>query len=248
MDSINWKVVGIATLANVVWHMLAPVVYRKVWRNHLQQYESLSEEDRVDFDSRFSSSLFGIACTSFAGWAYLTDAKLSNMWLVGSSSIGNVALGITIGQFVSVTVYEMVVYRHIPKKYSLLHHVACTIGAITSHHYFHLFALYRYVHELTVPLVGVFAQMRMLDYGHRTATYKAVAVINLPLFTALRLAVIPFHWLWMIRTIMNAPDRAEVPLYVWLLTISTHIILDVVNSIWALTIIKIILRNVRKNK
>jgi hypothetical protein len=248
MDSINWKVVGIATLANVVWHMLAPVVYRKVWRNHLQQYESLSEEDRVDFDSRFSSSLFGIACTSFAGWAYLTDAKLSNMWLVGSSSIGNVVLGITIGQFVSDTVYEMVVYRRLPKFSVLLHHAACAVGAITSHRYLHLFALYRYVHELTIPLTGVFAQMHMLKYDLRTTTYKAVAVTNLLLFTALRLAVIPAHWFWMIRTIMNAPDRAEVPLYVWLLTISTHIILDVVNSIWALTIIKIILRNVRKNK
>jgi hypothetical protein len=248
MDSINWKAVGIAALVNVGCHMLAPVVYRKVWRNHLQQYESLSEEDRVDFDSRFSSSLFGIACTSLVGWAYFTDAKLSSMWLVGSSSIGNVALGITIGQFVSGVVYEMVVHRCVPKPHNFILHVPCVIAAITSHRYLHLFALYRYVHILTFPLMGVLTQMHMLKYDLRTTTYKAVAVTNLLLFTALRLAVIPAHWFWMIRTIMNAPDRAEVPLYVWLLTISTHIILDVVNSIWALTIIKIILRNVRKNK
>ena len=153
MDSINWKVVGIAALANVGCHMLAPVVYRKVWRNHLQQYESLCKTKRIDFDNRFSSSLFVIACTSVADWAYLTDAKLSNMWLVGSSSIGNVALGITIGQFVSDTVYEIVVYRRIPKPRNLLHHVACTIGAIACHRYFHLFALYRYVHEITISQV-----------------------------------------------------------------------------------------------
>ena len=239
MDSINWKAAGIAALVNVGCHMLAPVVYRKVWRNHLHQYESLSEEDRVDFDSRFSSSLFGIACTSLVGWAYFTDAKLSNMWLVGSSSIGNVALGITIGQFVSGVVYEMVVHRRIPKPHNLFLHVPCVIAAITSHRYLHLFALYRYVHILTFPLMGVFTQMHMLKYDLRTTTYKAVAVTNLLLFTALRLAVIPAHWFWMIRTIMRAPDRAEVPLYAWLLMIPAHIAIDWANSKWAFKTIKI---------
>ena len=69
----------------------------------------------------------------------------------------------------------------------------------------------------------------MLKYDLRTTTYKAVAVTNLLLFTALRLAVIPFHWFWMIRTIMSAPDRAKVPLYVWLLTISANVIIDWAN-------------------
>ena len=239
LEEVNWKAVAISGIGTLICHQLAPYVYRRLWRNYLCEYNELNARDRMDFNERLGTTVLGLVCTSIAGFAFLRDGKLRTLGLVGSTSLGKVALGITIGQFAADMFHSVVICGCKPKRSDVIHHGASVLGAFLAHRYFHTFALYRYIHELTLLLVGIFAQMHMVNFDTKRPAYFWVSTANLIVFTALRLVVIPFHCSWMMWTSLNAPDRSAVPLLMWPVAILLHLLVDYVNVKWAMRIVQI---------
>ena len=248
LEEVNWKAVGISGIATLVCHLLAPSVYRCVWRNYLREYNGLNVRDRMDFDTRLGTTVLGLVCASIAGLAFLRNEKLSTLGLVGSTSLGNVVFAIIIGQFAADVFHGVVICGCKQKWSDVIHHGASVLGAFLAHRYFHTFALYRCIHELTLPLVGIFAQMHMVNFDTKRPMYLWVSTANLIVFTALRSAVIPFHWPWMMWTSLNAPDRSETPLLVWVVTILVHLLIDYVNVKWTVRIVQIYNKVRRRNR
>ena len=204
----------------------------------MEKYRKFTPREKMDFNIRFGTITFGVICITVVALGILSEVELRSVRLVGSTSLGNVALGITIGQFAADIFYCVAICSCKMKWTDYIHHGATILGAFLAHRYFHTFALYRYIHELTLPLIGTYAQMNMLRFDTKRRVYKLVCTANVILFTLLRFVVIPFHWFWMIWASLNAPDKMEIPWYVWVITVSGHILVDYVNIGWAVKVMK----------
>ena len=240
---MNWLAIFLSALGNLACHHIAPVVFRVLWRNHIVQYNRLPTRKKADFDMRLGEIVLGCICVFVVVQAVLYEKELGSLGIVGSTYLGNVALGITIGQFVTDIVYFVFVRGCKLEWVDVFHHGATISGALLTQRYFHVFALYRYIHELTLPLIGIFAQMRALRFDPKRPIYKVVAVSNLFVFVTLRLLVVPFHSIWMMWTVWTATDKMEVPLFVWIFSISANISIDYVNILWAVMVIKAVRGN-----
>ena len=201
----------------------------------MTRYDNVfTPREKMDFNIRFGTITFGVICITVVALGILSEVELRSVHLVGSTSLGNVALGITIGQFAADIFYCVVICGCKLKWTDYIHHGATILGAFLAHRYFHTFALYRYIHELTLPLIGTYAQMNMLRFDTKRPVYKLVCTANVIVFTLLRLVVILFHWPWMIWTSLNSPDKMEVPLLVLIITIVVHVLVDYIN--WDLSV------------
>ena len=226
-------------LGNLLCLQVTPAVCRVVWRNYIEEYDRLSDQEKMDFNMRYAEATYGVVSASLAAVAQWDAGVGGSRMLVGSTSLGNALLSITIGQFISDLVYCTGIRSRKPRLVDLLHHVAVITAAILAHRYFHTFALYRYIHELALPLVGIFAQMKKMKVDTKSPIlFRRVETANLVVFSFVRFVVIPYHWVWMIRTSLNAPDKMDVPLLVWGVTILSHILVDCINVKWSARLIR----------
>ena len=233
LKEVNWKLVCMSGLGNLVCLQVTPVVCRVVWRDYIEEYDRLGDQDKMDFNMRYTEATYGVVSASLAA-VVRWDARVGgSRMLIGSTSLGNALLSITIGQFISDLVYCIGICRCKPSRLQLLHHVAVIFGALLAHRYFHTFALYRYIQFFTLPLSGIFTQMKKLKVDRMSLMFRGVETANLFVFTSLRFVAILPYWLWMIQTSLNAPDKMDVPLLMWVVTILSHIIVDIGNMYWS---------------
>ena len=225
-------------LGNLVCLQVIPAVCRVVWRNYIEEYDKLSDQEKMDFHMRYVEATYGVVSASLAAVAQWDTGVGGSRMLVGSTSLGNAVLSITIGQFISDLVYYIGIRTRKPRLVDLLHHVAVITGAIIAHRYFHTFALYRYIQEMALPLIGIFKQMEKMKVDTNSLIFRRVEMANLIVFTLLRFVAIPFYWFWMIRTSLNAPDKMAVPLLMWAFTILSHIFVDCSNVKWSMRLIR----------
>ena len=225
-------------LGNLVCLKVTPAVYRLVLRNYIREYDKLNDLKKMDFDLRCVEATYGVVSASLAAVAQWDAGVGGSHMLLGSTSLGNAVLAITIGQFISDLVYCIGIRRCKPSCFELFHHASVITGAILAHRYFHTFALCRYIQLMTLPLAGIFAQMKKMKVDTKSPTFRRVETANLVVFTSLRFVAIPFFWFWMIRTSLNAPDKMEVPLVAWAVTTLSHIIVDCINVYWSVRFIR----------
>ena len=221
----NWTAILLSFSTIVLCRMIAPVIHRHLWKNHLKEYHKLDGKKRIDFDRELGTLVFVITSMFFLVILLYKDIdQLRGLGLVGSTSTGNLLLGITIGAFLADPVYDTVVLGRIPENLDLFHHGVVVVGALLAHRYFQLFALYRYIHLPAIPLTVILEQMKKLNFDTERWEYKLVNVANVCIVVAFRLAVIPFLWIWMIWTTMNASEMVEVPWWAWVTTLMLQLL------------------------
>ena len=96
VEGMNWLAIFLSALGNLACHHIAPVVFRVLWRNHIVQYNRLPSRKKADFDMRLGEIVLGCICVFVVVKAVLYEKELGSLGLVGSTYLGNVALGITI--------------------------------------------------------------------------------------------------------------------------------------------------------
>ena len=233
LKEVNWKLVCLSGLGNLVCLQVTPAVCCVVWRNYIEEYDRLGDQEKMDFNMRYTEAIYGVISASLVAVAQWDARVGGSRMLIGSTSIGNALLSITIGQFISDLVYCIGMCRCKPSRLELLHHVSVISGAIPAHRYFHTFALYRYIQFFTLPLSGILSQMKKLKIDRDSLMFRGVETANLLVFTSLRFVAILPYWVWMIRTSLNAPDKMDVPLPVWVVSILSLIIVDIGNMYWS---------------
>ena len=224
--------------------MIAPVIHRHLWKNHLKEYNKLDGKKRIDFDKELGTLVFVItSMLCLVTLLYNDMDQLRRLGLIGSTNTGNLLLKITIGAFLADPVYDTVVLGQIPENWELFHHGVVVVGALLAHWYFQLFALYRCIHIPAIPPTVILGQMKKLNFDTARWEYKLVNIANVCIVTALRLAVVPFLWFWMIQRTMDASDMVEVPCWAWVVTL----ILQVLQEAFSLWIAWCALRKIFKS-
>ena len=222
---LNWTAILLSFSTIVLCRMIAPVIHRRLWKNHLMEYNKLDGKKRIDFDKELGTLVFVITSMGcLVALLYKDIDQLRRLGLVGSTWTGNLLLGMTVGVFMADPVYDMLVLGQIPEFSDLFHHGVIMVGALIAHRYFHLFALYRYIHVPAIPLTVILGQMKKLNFDTKRWEYKLVDIANVCIVAALRLAVVPFHWFWMMQTSVDASDMMEVPLWAWVATLTLQLL------------------------
>lgn len=236
LSLVNWKTVTLSFIGNLLSYRLAPYILRLVWKN----YHQVKQKDKCDFNMRLSQALCAVISVALGVKAFFFEEDMRSLQLVGTSRVGSIALDLAIGQFVAEFVYQYLSLGHLGSKQNKLHHVCGIVGAIVSHHYFHKFAVYRFIHEMTQPIIMVFVQMHMVHYNTNSTWYKIVARTNLCTYVCFRMLVIPLHWLWFCSVINSAQSEwPDVWTVAWPLFFLCHAAIDGVDSYWGCKLMRI---------
>ena len=236
LSLVNWWTVIFSVLANFLGYLISPHILCHLWKN----YDRVKQKDKCDFNMRPSTAICGMILVVLTLRAFLYEEDIQKLQLVGSTSVGSFALDVVMGQFLAEFFYQSWKLGYPGSRRNILHHISGIVGSILSHHYFHKFAMYRFIHEVTLPVTMVFVQMHMAEYGTHRAWYKIVARINLFLFVLFRMAVIPFHWLWFAYVIASSQSEwSDVPIALWPFFFFCNGAIDYVDFYWGWKIIQI---------
>ena len=236
LSLVNWHTVTVSFLLHVLGYLVSPHLLCHVWKGYDRVKKNTTS--LCDFNMRPCTALCGVVSIVLVARVFLYEEDIQRHNLVGSTSMGSFAIDIVLGQFLAEYVYQTWKIGYPGSKKNFLHHLCGIVGSIISHHYCHKFALYRFMHEVTLPVVAVFAQMHMVDYDINTTWYKIVARTNLFMFVVFRILVIPFHWAWFAYVIYSSQSEwSDVWPVAWPVLLLCHAAIDYVNVSWGCQLI-----------
>lgn len=238
LSLVDWHTVTASLVLHLLGYFLSPYLLCRVWKDYDRVKQKASS--LCDFNMRPCTALCGVVSIVLVARVFLYEEDIWRLNLVGSTSMGNFAMDIVLGQFLADYVYQTWKLGYPGSKRSILHHLSGIVGSILSHHYCHKFALYRFMHEITLPVVAVFAQMHMVEYDINTTWYKIVAHTNLCMYIVFRMLVIPFHWAWFAYVIYSSQSEwSDVWFVAWPIILLCHAAIDYVNFSWGCQLIQI---------
>ena len=236
LSLVEWRTVFVSLLGNYFIYKFAPYILCHVWKD----YHRVKQEEKCDFNMRLSQAISAVISVVLGVRAFFYEKDMQELKLVGASKVGCIALDLVIGQFLAEFVYHYRSLGNFGSIHNILHHICGIVGAIVSHHYFHQFAVYRFIHEVTQPIIMVFVQMHMVNYDTNSAWYKIVARINLCIYIFFRMVVIPFHWWWFHSVIKSAQSEwSDVWIVAWPLFYLSHAAVDCIDFYWGRKLIQI---------
>ena len=235
---VNWHTVAFSLLANFVGYLVSPYILCRVWKDYNRVKEKA--KTHCDFNMRPVTATCGVVSIVLAGKAFFYEKDVEKLQLVGSTPTGIFALDVVLGQFLAEFVYQLWMLGYPGSTRNFLHHLSGIVGSVLSHHYWHKFALYRFTHEVTLPVIMVFAQMHMVEYNTNSTWYKIVARINLFTYFLFRIVVIPFHWLWFSYVIISSQSEwSDVWIAAWPVLFLCHAAVDYVDCYWGCQLMRI---------
>ncbi|KAL3143270.1 hypothetical protein ABBQ38_002115 [Trebouxia sp. C0009 RCD-2024] len=203
-------------------------------------YSSLGPRDKIDWDSRVSSTLHAFAISALAAYlivwsdSFSDKSSISEPWkdppLKRHTQVSSAALGLSVGYFMlDITL----IIRHFPwmgGPEMLIHHIAAfmSVALASFTGQAHLYTLLLLSTELTTPFVNarwVFDQM-----GWRSAriyTVNGVCLFASWLFARIVLFLWFFKHMWEHRS-----DIAELRTHVMVLILTVPPLLFVLNVFW----------------
>ena len=230
-------VIALTFIGTMFCHFISHCVYQ---RTNSRKYHTLPVVEQCKIDRYFGTAIATVLSFAFALIAFFYDPDFHQLALVGSSAIGNAALSITIGQFLSDFLYEKRVVGTFGSIRNQGHHFAAISGAALGFYFFHRLIIYRFIHHLSLPSVIIYDLMRKLKCDTRGRLFKCVMYANLFIFFLFRVVVIPFHWVWYIYEIVTWRDEwPQIWLLAWITIIAGSVVIDCVNCCWAKGFIKI---------
>ena len=241
----NVGVIMMSFVGTLFCHFISPYIHKRIWRN----YGILHGVEKCEFDSHFGATIAGVLCIIFASVAFISDPHFHQLGLVGSSTAGNVALDIIIGQYIADVIFQWIVTGTYGSKLSMVHHISVIGSAIAAHNFFHRLAVYRFIHLFILPFVTIYEQMVALKYDISSGLFKCVMLINSCVFFLVRMAVIPFHWIWYVHVFVTSRNEWSMiwPL-AWPVLIACSILIDCISCIWGGSLLKDCIKELRKVK
>ena len=239
----NVGVIAITFVGTMVCHLVSPYVYKRTWK----AYCTLPIRERCKIDRYLGTAIAVVPCFAFALQAFVFDPDFRQLTLLGSSTPGNAALGIMIGQCLSDFLYERIVDGTFGSIRNVGHHLASIVGAGVGFNVFHRLVVYRFIHHISLPSGIIYDVMRKLKCNSRSRLFRFVMSINLFIFFLFRVVVIPFHWVWYFYELFTWRDEwQEIWLPFWAVLVG-GIVIDYVNFIWAKGLWKIYWETVNSN-
>ena len=230
---VNVGVIVVAFVATLSCHLISPYVCKRTWR----RYHELSAFERCKSDRYLGTVVAVVPCFALGLKAFISDADFHQLSLVGSSTAGNAALGIMIGQLLSDFLYEKKLDGTFGSIRNVGHHLAAIGFAVVGYNFFHRFLVYRIIHLISFPTLIIYDLMRKCDTKGRL--FECVMQVNLLIFFLFRVVVIPFHWGWYIYEIVTGRDEwPEISLLAWIVMFASSVVIDYINCIWAKGLLK----------
>lgn len=153
------------------------------------RYHKLSPRDRIDWDSRFASTLHALAITSFAAYIFFAtdtyDDDTKNPELAGQpillrcTPVSQAALGVSLGYFVLDISLMVKHYPWMGGPEMLAHHIAAFASVYTSLSLgqAHIYTLIMLATEVTTPFVNARWILDKLQWrGTKTYTVNGVCL------------------------------------------------------------------------
>ena len=247
LGMFSWENVGVIAITFVgtlICHLVSLYVYKRTCKT----YCTLPSRERCQIDRLFGTAIAVVPCFAFALKAFVFDPDFHQLTLLGSSTPGNAALGIMIGQCLSDFLYERMVDGTFGSIRNIGHHLASIVGAGVGFSVFHRLVVYRFIHHISIPLAIIYDAMRKLKCNTKSGLFRCVMNINLFIFFLFRVVVIPFHWAWYFYEVFTWRDEwQEIWPPFWIVLVS-GIVIDCVNFIWAKGLWKIYWETVDSNK
>ncbi|XP_076440792.1 TLC domain-containing protein 4-B-like [Babylonia areolata] len=197
-----------------------------------QKYCLLSEEKKIDWNTRVLSTVHATVVSSMCAYSLIYDSEISEDPIWWDAPAVRTSCAIVVGYMASDLVIMTIHYKHIGEVFYFFHHGASMYAYyyVMTYGVLPYFANYRLVAEFSTPFVNQRWFLNVLGYSKSSPLFVANGIAMAVTFFAVRIAVMPPYWLKVYSVYGTEPfNRLG---HIQLVLVITCAVLDIINLYW----------------
>lgn len=216
------------TFFSFVYKVISPFISNKLCKN----YSKLSYNHKVEWNVRFTSTLFSLIVSTICVYVLLVDHALSQSPLIYNSMMVNTNIAIVIGYALSDIIIIISNYKIIGDSFTIFHHLLSLYGFSNTLTYSVMpyFANFRLIVELSTPLVNMRWFLYAMGFKKDSTHFFINGILMTMMFFAVRILSIPIYW-YKVYTVLDSPVWIKMRNFRYVMIV-TCILLDIINIYW----------------
>ncbi|KAK6179180.1 TLC domain-containing protein 4-B [Patella vulgata] len=196
------------------------------------KYSSLTEADRIDWNTRFNSSLHSTFVSCMCVYSLIYDEDISNEPIWANSPMVRTSCAIVVGYMTCDVLIMTIHYKKIGEVFYFFHHGASIYAYfyVMTYGVLPYFANFRLMAEFSTPFVNQRWFLDKLKYPRTSTVFMLNGLAMTITFFFVRIAVMPTYWRRVYSVIGTEPFKRLG--HISLVLVITCFILDSINIFW----------------
>lgn len=197
-----------------------------------EKYTLLSDQQKLDWDSRVVSTVHATIVSSMCAYSLLYDENISKHPIWWDSPAVRTSCAVVFGYMTADLVVMTIHYKQIGEAFFFFHHGASMYAYyyVTTYGVLPYFANYRLVAEFSTPFVNQRWFLAILGYKKSDPLFVANGVAMAVTFFAFRIATMPHYWL-KVYSVYGTEEFNRLG-HIQMVLVVSCAILDAINLFW----------------